>query len=412
LAEASLAGGAQSVARSEAGVVLTSAEASQITDRWLTEQRMARDTVTFALPPSRIDVAAGDVVTLSGDSYRIDRMTQSLGQEVEATRIDTDAYIPPLVDDLAETVAPVAAPLPVTGVFLDLPLLTGTEIAHVPHFAATAVNWPGAVALYHSETDSDYRLAVTSERPATIGTTLTTLEPAMAGRWDHGAALRVQLVRGELSSTDRLGVLSGRNAIAIGDGSADGWEVFQFQEAVLVAPNTYDLRLRLRGQQGTEAVYRPAGSLVVLLDGALVQPDYPSTLRGVTRSYRFGPATRGYDDPTYQTVTSGFTGTGLRPYPVCHLTSKGEVTTWVRRTRVDGDSWDAAEVPLGEDREAYVVRIFGYGDLKREVIVTAPEFTYSASDKAADGVTAGYTLQVAQLSDRYGAGPYRSLWVA
>ena len=412
LAEASLAGGSQSVARSEAGVVLTAAEASQITDRWLTEQRMARDTVTFALPPSRIDVAGGDVVTLRGDSYRIDRMTQSLGQEVEATRIDTDAYIPSLVDDLAETVAPVAAPLPVTGVFLDLPLLTGTEIAHAPHFAATAVHWPGAVALYHSETDSDYRLAVTAEWPATIGTTLTTLDPAMAGRWDHGAALRVQLVRGELSSTDRLGVLSGRNAIAIGDGSADGWEVFQFQEAVLVAPNTYDLGLRLRGQQGTEAVYRPAGSMVVLLDGALAQPDYPSTLRGVTRSYRFGPATRGYDDPTYQTVTSGFAGNGLRPYPVCHLTSRGEVTTWVRRTRVDGDSWDAAEVPLGEDREAYVVRIFDNGDLKREVIVTAPEFTYSASDKAADGVTGGYTVQVAQLSDRYGAGPYRSLWVA
>jgi len=412
LAEASLVGGTQSVARSEAGVVLTKAEASQITDRWLTEQRMARDTVTFALPPSRIDVAAGDVVTLSGDSYRIDRMTQSLGQEVEATRIDTDAYIPPLVDDLAETVASITAPLPVTGVFLDLPLLTGTEIAHAPHFAATAVNWPGAVALYHSETDSDYRLAATAERPATIGTTLTTLAPAMAGRWDHGAALRVQLVRGELSSTDRLSVLSGRNAIAIGDGSADGWEVFQFQEAVLVAPNTYDLRLRLRGQQGTEAVFRPAGSMVVLLDGALVQPDYPSTLRGVTRSYRFGPANRGYDDPTYQTVTSGFAGVGLRPYPVCHLTSTGDVTTWVRRTRVDGDSWDAAEVPLGEDREAYVVRIFAAGDLKREVIVTAPEFTYSAADKAADGVTAGYTVQVAQLSDRYGAGSYRSLWVA
>ena len=97
---------------------------------------------------------------------------------------------------------------------------------------------------------------------------------------------------------------------------------------------------------------------------------------------------------------------------MCHLTSTGDVTTWVRRTRVDGDSWDAAEVPLGEDREAYVVRIFAAGDLKREVIVTAPEFTYSAADKAADGVTAGYTVQVAQLSDRYGAGPYRSLWVA
>ena len=69
-------------------------------------------------------------------------------------------------------------------------------------------------------------------------------------------------------------------------------------------------------------------------------------------------------------------------------------------------------MPLGEDREAYVVRIFASGDLKREVIVTAPEFTYASSDKAADGVTGGYTVQVAQLSDRYGAGSYRSLWVA
>ena len=74
-----------------------------------------------------------------------------------------------------------------------------------------------------------------------------------------------------------------------------------------------------------------------------------------------------------------FDGIGLRPYPVAHLRSSlvsGDVTCfWTRRTRVDGDSWQSAEVPLGETTEAYSVRIIQGPTILAEYAVSQPSFT-------------------------------------
>jgi hypothetical protein len=78
---------------------------------------------------------------------------------------------------------------------------------------------------------------------------------------------------------------------------------------------------------------------------------------------------------------------------------------WVRRTRIDGDSWFSPEVPLGEEREEYLVTLTGAGGPFRQVRVTAPEWIYSAADRALDGVSGPVTAAVAQLSVQFGAGP-------
>lgn len=44
-------------------LVLTQAEGLQTTERWLSEARVARDKVTFAVPPS-FAIGAGDVVQI------------------------------------------------------------------------------------------------------------------------------------------------------------------------------------------------------------------------------------------------------------------------------------------------------------------------------------------------------------
>ncbi|TMV77206.1 hypothetical protein FGG78_27500 [Thioclava sp. BHET1] len=95
---------------------------------------------------------------------------------------------------------------------------------------------------------------------------------ASPGRWDRGAALRVKIYGGALESAEAARVLGGANLVAIGDGSADRWELLQYCRADLVGENLYDLSLRLRGQAGTEGVMPelwPAGSLLVALDGAV-----------------------------------------------------------------------------------------------------------------------------------------------
>jgi hypothetical protein len=82
----------------------------------------------------------------------------------------------------------------------------------------------------------------------------------------------------------------------------------------------------------------------------------------------------------------------------------------VRRTRIDGDSWEASEVPLGEEREAYVVEVRADGAVRRRVEVGTPAWTYGAAARAADGLAgAPFELAVAQLSALYGPGPARTL---
>jgi hypothetical protein len=52
------------VATSDLALALSRNEARQIAERWLTEARVARDTIRFALPPSGFGLGAGDVVRL------------------------------------------------------------------------------------------------------------------------------------------------------------------------------------------------------------------------------------------------------------------------------------------------------------------------------------------------------------
>ena len=111
-----------------------------------------------------------------------------------------------------------------------------------------------------------------------------------------------------------------------------------------------------------------------------------------------------------------FNGIGLRPYAPVHLEARWSGAdldvTWIRRTRTDGDSWQSIEVPLGEDAESYIVRVLTGSTVQREETVTGASFTYTAAMQASDGVVPPFTLEVAQSSASFGAGPFRSLDVA
>ena len=158
------------------------------------------------------------------------------------------------------------------------------------------------------------------------------------------------------------------------------------------------------------------GSSFVVIDSALVQVDLPAAARGLARHYRVGPAQRGYDDPSFMHVVEAFDGIGLRPYGPTHLRASRESggdlqVSWVRRTRIGGDSWASEEVPLGEAREDYRVRVGQGGTIRREVDLSQPSWTYSAAAQASDGVTPGFTVEVAQVSETFGSGPYTRITI-
>ncbi|UWQ34522.1 glycoside hydrolase/phage tail family protein [Leisingera sp. M527] len=406
-----------SVSQNELPLALTRAEARQVVSRWLAEARISRDTARFSLPPSMLHLGAGDVVSLpveGGDQlYRIDRVEQAEAQMVEAVRIEPGVYDLAAVAEELPGVNAFAAPGPVLPLFMDLPLMRGDEVPHAPHLALTAQAWPGSVAVYGSGADENYALEQVVAARQVVGVTQSPLFAAGSGRWDLGADLQVRLISGSLESRTAEAVLNGVNAAAIGDGTSGNWELFQFREAELIAPQTYLLRGRLRGQQGTDALMPevwPAGSFVVLLDGTPVQMELAPEKRRRLRHYRIGPARRALEDPSYLHLQEAFEGVGLRPYAPVHLRLAGGLgadiaVSWVRRTRIEGDSWELEEVPLGEEIESYRIRVMRGTTVLREENSGTRGWTYPAALQTADGVQPGDSLEIAQRSARFGAGP-------
>ncbi len=409
----------RAVTQSEIGLALTRSEAQATVERWLSEARVARDMVRLALPPSKGHLGAGDVLRVpDAGLYRIDRVEQAGALAVEAVRVEDGIYMP---SDEAEEVAVATAHvplLPVAPFFMDLPLMSGSEVPHAPHLAVAAVPWPGRVTLWSSDQDAGYVLNTAVTTGGVVGTTELPVGPGRIGVWDRGGLVRVRLGSGALASVGQDQLLNGANLIALGDGSNTGWELIQFRDATLVAPQTYELRLLLRGQAGTENIPAggwPAGSIVVLMDGAPQQIALTLAERDLARHYRIGPAGRPYDDASYVHRIESFPGVGLRPYAPVHVRARRSGAdlgvAWVRRTRIGGDSWSGIEVPLGEAAESYRVRVMQGGGVLREATVAAPGWTYASAEQALDGVVLPFEIHVAQLSDQFGAGPFGKVTV-
>ncbi len=407
--------GAERVSDSELAMSLTRAEAVTIAERWLAEARLARDTVRLALPPSASAVGAGDTLSVAGQRWRVDRVEQAEMRLIEAVRTDPGIYRQGTAAAEVQPVlwTPYVAPGPVYPLFLDLPLITGTEIEHAPYLGAASSPWPGTVAAWSSASQDGFSEIGTVEAPMVVGLTQTALARAPIGRWDRGPAVRVRFDAGEVSSAQLDSVLSGANLAAIGDGSPANWELFQFATATLVAPFTYELSLRLRGQAGTDGIMPvlwPAGSHVVLITPALRQIDLPLAARGLIRNYRIGRAAAGYDAANVVSRSDAFDGIGLRPYRPAHLRAVKAgadwAFTWTRRTRIDGDSWQSVEVPLGEESETYLLRLRQGANTLHEETLAAPLWQWTAAAQVLDGVTPGaVTVEVMQLSQRFGPGP-------
>ncbi|MDZ7905069.1 MAG: glycoside hydrolase/phage tail family protein [Cypionkella sp.] len=408
--------GPLNLGQSELPIVLTGEEASAIALRFMAETRLSRDTARLGLPKSMAHLGAGDILRLDNMQYRIDRSENAAFQLIEAVRSEPALFLPMRVAAKPRkyTAPVIEAPLAVQ--FFDLPLISGAETPHAPYVAALAAPWVGAAGVWSAPADDGYALTATLAEPAIMGATLTSMAAAQPGVWDRGPALRVELARGALSSRTIAEVLAGQNIALIGDGTPSGWEVFQFANAVLVAPGIYDLSMRLRGQAGSDGIMAqqwPVGSRFVMLNTALRQVPLPATTRGLERHYRVGLLSAGYESEDVTLQIHAFDGAGLRPYRVAHLRASlqsGDLgISWIRRTRIDGDTWQAVEVPLGETHEVYVLRIVQGGNLLREVVLGMPSFTYTAAMRALDGATGQITLSVAQQSDAYGFGPYRSI---
>lgn len=183
---------------------------------------------------------------------------------------------------------------------------------------------------------------------------------------------------------------------------------------VLEVDRAREVLALLRGQAGTEHAMRAplaAGARFVLLDGGLARVDLTLDELGLLYSWRCGPAARALGDATYTTASHAFRGEGLRPLAPVHVRGQrvagGDLlVTWVRRTRMAGDGWEASEVPLGEEGEAYAVDILAGVSVVRTLTSTTNSLTYSAAEQVADfgAPQAAVSLRIAQVSATFGRG--------
>jgi hypothetical protein len=408
------------VSAAELPIVMRENVAQQIAESWLRDVWAARERASFALPPSRLALEPSDVITLQvpGRAYRL-RLTETSDgphKSVEARSIEPRVYEALRVPEPPAEPDPVIVYGPATAFFLDLPLFRAGEAEEAGYIAADANPWAGAIAFYRSPTTSGFELNTVAELQATHGETVFDFYSGPLYRYDRSNTLRVSLTQGELASITEDALFAGGNLAAV-ENEGGEWELIQFQTATLVSPGVYDLSVLLRGQFGTEAAMRnpvAAGGRFLLLDEAVTAVDMTSGDVGLLLNWRYGPLGEPIDDLAYVTQAHAFAGLGLRPYRPVHLQGKRDPSTgdwtflWIRRTRVDGDGWEATEVPLSEEAEAYRLEVLDApgGDVLRSVDLAAASYFYTAADQTADFGAPQWNvpIRVRQLSAAYDAG--------
>lgn len=152
-----------------------------------------------------------------------------------------------------------------------------------------------------------------------------------------------------------------------------------------------------------------------MLNGVPDHINMAANLRRIEQNFRIGPAVRSNDDPSYVAQSHVFEGVGLRPYAPVHLRVAGTIdrtVSWIRRTRIDGDDWTLADVPLNEETESYRVQVKVGGEVFREAIVSDAVWSYTMAMRVEDGISGLFSVEVAQISARFGAGLATQIVVA
>jgi len=411
-----LTGSSGRVAQAELAIALEPHQAGAIAEAWLFEAWSTRERADFTLPPSALAIEPGDIVDLAvGGRSRLVRVTEigdSGARACRALSIDPEIYGGARVADrIAAPATPGFVGQPVVA-FLDLPLLRGDEPADCGYVAAQQSPWPGGVAFYRSPEQAGFVLKAIAAAPAVMGDTLDPLPSGPVGRLDRAARPRIKLYGGALSSVTRLQMLAGANVAAVRN-PGGAWEVLQFETATLIGPLTYELSGFLRGQAGTEGAMPPvlaAGARFVLLDGAIARIDLTPDEVRLPFNWKVGASSRDIGDPAYVSLTHAVAGTGARPLSPVHVRGRrtdGDLAiTWVRRTRIGGDSWETAEVPLAEQSEAYEVDILDGASVVRTLTATAPGAAYTSAQQTEDfgAPQASVAVRVYQLGAAYGRG--------
>ena len=387
-----------------AAVTLEQGEAEGLARAILAESRAMRLRARFALPEMADGLEPSDVVTVAAGSsaktLRITALAEGRFRDIHAVSTGPGVFVANYAGLDADPGPMPPSYGPVLFEALDIPLIPAGETSAHLWLAAFAEPWPGAVAVYRGAPAAEDRYATISAQ-SLMGRLAAPLGAGPCGRWDRASVVVVELPAGAFESVPAGRVLAGDNLCAVE--TSEGWELLQFRDAELREDGRWYLSSLLRGRFGTEAASQAGagqGSRIVLLANATAAPLDPDRWGGTER-FDVGPDGALPGVFPFRATQVRLAGLGARPLAPVHLKARlddgGRMVTWVRRTRIGGDRFDAGEVPLGETAEIYDVTIEDAGGavLGRHT-VSEPRFLVDDPDAVAVTVT--------QRSSSFGAG--------
>lgn len=387
-----------------APVAMTPDEAAKSNDMLILNAWVERDKYRTPLPRKYSYLEPTDVVAVRGIARRlVNKEEQGYTHIIfDGVAAVTSVFVsaPTAVPPLGFVPQPVPIPNKTDTRLLDLPLITDDDFSLGYYAAMTgrmAGAWPGAILFKSIDGGVNYNSVGSTADPAGQGIATSTLGDFTGGEvFDEMNWVTVRMTPGspQLSSSNELGVLNGANMAVLGT-AANGWEVFQFKNAELVAETaggsrTYELSGLLRGRRGSEQFIatHTFNEVFVLLPVFNVQG--PGSELGAERLFK--GITSGQTLASESAIAFTNNGLALKPYAPTELgggrDGDGNITlTWVRRTRIGGSWVDNVDAPLSEDTESYGLYI--YLDSTRTTIsfilsTSSPTYTLSDTDQIAE----------------------------
>jgi len=405
--------GARSKAKIELPVVCSASEAKRIAESQLYAAWVERDRYRLVLSRAWVGLDPADVVTFGDVRLRITSVTYKDGLvQVDGVRAVPQGFGSNAMADAAQGygAAYQSEPTATTLALMDLPLLRNEDDSAGVYVAASGLEgWNGA-SLWACADGVNFAYQTGLTAPAAMGVALTVLPECVPHYMDRASAVRVQMLRGGLSSCTEAELMNGANVAVLGG------EIVQFQTATLIETGVYELRNLLRARRGTESstACHVVGERFVMLTAT------STTFLGATLSDRgklthLRAVTNGGSLDYAQDMPFTYSLRTLEPFAPAQLrgvraSGAGSDLTigWVRRARKNAAWVDYIDVPLDEDSELYDVEIMNGASVVRTFgSVALCSVVYSAAQQMADwgaSVPAQIAVKVYQRSARYGRG--------
>lgn len=391
--------------------IMPVASATGLLEARLRDTWIAREQLSVSLPARYAALETGDQLQFAGGPpgrWRIESIED--GKDRALSLRATAKF-----DELPAPLA--AGSMPVLGRFafgkphlllMNLPFAVSGG-APALRCAIDAEPWAGNYGLWSSPGENGFALRRSLARRAVTGELMTPLAPGPQGRWDRANTIHLRLRRGLLSSATDALLLNGTNAAAVQCGNGE-WEIVQFASAQLLQDGTWRLSRLLRAQQGTDgamAAGAQSGSQFVLLNDAVESVQLASGESGLTLNWRAGPVGDPVASPAHVMLSHAHLPLDKRPLSPVHLSAVRQADddialNWIRRSRIDADGWDGAEIVLGESVERYGVAIVsGSGTVLRSLQAPTTSAAYPASEQIADfgSLPGQIAFRVAQIGD-------------